>query len=131
MAPRSHPSSPLIIQRILPNCFIPILPYQFSYKRWKYTAKKVEVGIYLKPVSFIAVLFTLLKDLKNTSTFTNPHLWPPQYGSPILQPLSIISLANIRTALFGVYWESQRVRGEVSKIPRSQYITLILPKKPN
>lgn len=46
--------------------------------------KKMVAGIYLKAVSLITTLDTLLKDLNTTLTLTNPRTGTPQYGSPIL-----------------------------------------------
>lgn len=74
----------------------------------KIYSEKMEVGIYLKAGSLITTLGTLLKDLKNTSALSNPHSCPPQYGSPLLNPLSIISMTNIRTDSLDVYEESQK-----------------------
>lgn len=81
--------------------------------QWK--KKKMVAGIYLKAVSLITTLDTLLKDLNTTLTLTNPRTGTPQYGSPILWPLSITSLTNIRTCCIS---DEPKSKGRGGEIPQ-------------
>lgn len=92
-----------------------------------YSGKKMEVVIYLKPVSFITTLFTWLKDLKLLHAPTLTHLSMAVQFCDLysLHPWPISELFHLVYIRRAKGYKERWVR-----CPRSQYITLIRHNSP-